>query len=181
CWLQYETEKLQNFFKREVNPISEIITFGNSRVLNTALNQLKELIGPDDLNGIKIHNVDKEDMKGILISTKDDLKIDRIQYSQDLNKINEEGYVIETFKSAEKVSGLLIMSKSDRGVLYGMYRFLKELHIKKIQELNIIESPKTRLRMINQWDNIDGSIERGYAGNSIFYENNKINVDSQRI
>lgn len=37
------------------------------------------------------------------------------------------------------------------------------------------------LRMINQWDNIDGSIERGYAGKSIFFENNRITTDLTRI
>lgn len=37
-----------------------------------------------------------------------------------------------------------------------------------MQNLNILENPVNQLRMINQWDNMDGSVERGYAGESIF-------------
>lgn len=35
--------------------------------------------------------------------------------------------------------------------------------------------------MINQWDNVDGSIERGYAGESIFYDNGEFTLDLGRI
>jgi alpha-glucuronidase len=47
--------------------------------------------------------------------------------------------------------------------------------------LRKIENPYFKLRMLNQWDNMDGSVERGYAGKSIFYSNNKITKDLVRI
>src|SRR5690606_1140210 len=50
-----------------------------------------------------------------------------------------------------------------------------------MEQLNIVENPVNEIRMINHWDNIDGSIERGYAGLSIFYENDQIVTDLSRI
>src|SRR5690606_35114456 len=41
--------------------------------------------------------------------------------------------------------------------------------------------PKSQLRLMNQWDNADGSIERGYAGNSIFYDKGEFQSDSTRV
>ena len=38
-------------------------------------------------------------------------------------------------------------------------------------ELNVTERPKVQLRMLNHWDNLDGSIERGYAGRSLWQWN----------
>ena len=37
--------------------------------------------------------------------------------------------------------------------------------------ISVEKAPSNPLRMMNHWDNMDGSIERGYSGNSFFYEN----------
>lgn len=50
-----------------------------------------------------------------------------------------------------------------------------------LHDLRIVENPRNQLRMINEWDNMDGSIERGYAGGSIFFEHNKVTNNLQRI
>ena len=64
--------------------------------------------------------------------------------------------------------------------MYGVFHLLRELTLRQgksaeegsapdeKKRLFITEQPANQLRMINQWDNVDGSIERGYAGRSIF-------------
>jgi alpha-glucuronidase len=47
--------------------------------------------------------------------------------------------------------------------------------------MNVLDNPLNMLRMVNQWDNLDGSIERGYAGRSILYKNNKIVRNKKRV
>ncbi|NLJ95651.1 MAG: alpha-glucuronidase, partial [Clostridiales bacterium] len=48
-----------------------------------------------------------------------------------------------------------------------------------ISGLNIIQNPKNNFRMLNHWDNIDGSIERGYSGNSFFFKNEEILINDR--
>ena len=48
-----------------------------------------------------------------------------------------------------------------------------------LDRLDITEIPKNPLRMLNHWDNSDGSIERGYSGNSFFFNNGEIILDDR--
>ena len=64
-----------------------------------------------------------------------------------------------------RISGDTITARTKMGLLYGKYALLRgeqgESH------------PYFKLRILNHWDNLDGTIERGYAGNSIFWNNSK--------
>ena len=64
----------------------------------------------------------------------------------------DEGYV---------VSGSTVRAKTERGLMYGAYALLRG-------EQGASE-PFYSLRILNHWDNLDGSVERGYAGRSIFW------------
>ena len=66
---------------------------------------------------------------------------------------NDEGYVID---------GSTIKAKTERGLMYGAYALLRG-------EQGASE-PFFKIRVLNHWDNLDGSIERGYAGRSIFWD-----------
>ena len=63
-----------------------------------------------------------------------------------------------------RISGQTITARREAGLLYGAYALLRgeqtETH------------PAFDLRLLNHWDNLDGSIERGYAGRSIFWNEN---------
>ena len=69
---------------------------------------------------------------------------------------NDDGY---------RISGDTVTARTEMGLLYGKYAMLRgeqgESH------------PFFKLRILNHWDNLDGSIERGYAGNSIFWNNSQ--------
>ena len=79
--------------------------------------------------------------------------------------LNPEGFVID--KQEEK---LCISSPSDQGILYGAYHLLRMqamgMDIDKC--LPVTENPTFNLRILNHWDNLDGTIERGYAGQSLW-------------
>ena len=68
-----------------------------------------------------------------------------------------------------RISGNTVTARTEQGLLYGKYAFLRgeqgESH------------PYFRLRILNHWDNLDGSIERGYAGESIFWDD----YDAERV
>ena len=63
----------------------------------------------------------------------------------------------------------MIAANSDVGVLYGVFAFLRELQTSKhISRLAIASAPKIQIRMLDHWDNLDRSVERGYAGKSLW-------------
>ena len=63
-----------------------------------------------------------------------------------------------------RITGRLVEARTEQGLLYGRYALMRgeqgESH------------PAFKYRIINHWDNLDGSIERGYAGKSVFWMNN---------
>ncbi|MDR0982520.1 MAG: alpha-glucuronidase [Culturomica sp.] len=66
-------------------------------------------------------------------------------------------------------SGIVITSPSEQGVLYGTYHLLRLQSTNSVDgELNITEAPSYDLRILNHWDNLDRTVERGYAGHSIW-------------
>jgi alpha-glucuronidase len=83
-----------------------------------------------------------------------------------------------------KVNGstcLIITAQNDRGVLYGVFAFLSKIaRMESLQSLNEAQVPANTVRMIDQWDNLDGTIERGYAGASLFFENGQVRQDLSR-
>lgn len=86
----------------------------------------------------------------------------------DLANVSDEGYVI-TATTINMQPVIAIMGNSDKGVLYGAFHFLRLLQTQQpLEGLHIVSSPKVTLRMLNHWDNLDGTIERGYAGYSLW-------------
>lgn len=86
------------------------------------------------------------------------------------NSLGNEGYHISSFNRLVKIE-----AKESAGLLYGAFHFLRLIRCgESIDTLNITQVPSNPNRMLNHWDNIDGSIERGYAGKSIFFDQDKI-------
>ncbi len=76
---------------------------------------------------------------------------------------------------------LVITAVTDRGVLYGVFAFLSKIaRGESIAALDEIQQPHAPLRWVNQWDNLDGHIERGYGGPSIFFADGKVRADLPR-
>jgi alpha-glucuronidase len=76
---------------------------------------------------------------------------------------------------------LLITAVNDRGVLYGVFALLNKLALgERIADLDQVQQPYAPVRWVNQWDNLDGRIERGYGGPSIFFSGGKVRDDLTR-
>lgn len=88
--------------------------------------------------------------------------------SEKVEGLNDEGFaIISVTIKGNRVT--IVTGKTDIGVLYGTYRFLQRIQIgKEITNLNVVSSPKIKIRVLNHWDNIDRSVERGYAGKSLW-------------
>ena len=78
--------------------------------------------------------------------------------------LGREGYTIRT--SGENI---VLGSVSEAGLLYAAYHLLRlQAMGEDIASLDIRERPAYDVRILNHWDNLDGTIERGYAGHSLW-------------
>lgn len=85
-----------------------------------------------------------------------------------------EEYRIDASEKGVRISG------GERGVLYAAYDLLETL-ARGEEIVSRAEAPAYALRMVNHWDNMDGSVERGYAGRSLFFQNGNVSFDPERI
>ena len=172
-WLQYtrnESIKAPAF-------LSKIVINEESIVLESAKEEL--LRGIASVTGITPEVVSSANEEPVLLlSTLENSNLPEYVNKEEIEaKLNEEGYVIQS-----TINGLYLVAKTDRGLLYATFHLLKHLQMEEnLEELNIVENPKNQLRMINHWDNMDGSVERGYSGDSIFYKDYQFINDFTRI
>ena len=88
---------------------------------------------------------------------------------------HKEGYHIEGSRD-----GILLEAADENGVLYGTFAILRLIACgKRFDEIDESAAPSNPLRMMNHWDNMDGSIERGYSGESFFFENDRIIINDR--
>ncbi len=136
-----------------VNSISITGFETTNRVINSGLKELQ--IGITNMLGI--HPVmDVEIDKGIVIQKKE--------------KMPKESYRLQGNEH-----GIVLEAADENGALYGMFHLLRLIAMQKpLKEADEYCRPDNPLRMYNHWDNMDGSIERGYSGDSFFFQNGEI-------
>ncbi|HEY0333089.1 MAG TPA: alpha-glucuronidase family glycosyl hydrolase [Stenotrophomonas sp.] len=83
-------------------------------------------------------------------------------------ELGGEGYLLrQLHKEGRDV--LVVAAREDVGTLYGVFHLLRLLQTgRAVAGLDIIERPRLKLRMLDHWDNLDRTVERGYAGESIW-------------
>ena len=108
--------------------------------------------------------------------------IRKLRWETDLKNLGPEGFRIRTIREGGP-DVIVIASTSDIGALYGAFHFLRLLQTDQpIHRLQIDQKPRLKLRLLNHWDNLDRSIERGYAGKSLWNWNElPKRVDSRLI
>jgi alpha-glucuronidase len=85
-----------------------------------------------------------------------------------LASLGPEGFLIRSTKIGLH-RATVIASRGEAGALYGTFHFLRLLQTgAAIDHLDVKERPRFARRILNHWDNLDGSIERGYAGKSLW-------------
>jgi alpha-glucuronidase len=91
--------------------------------------------------------------------------------------LGPEEYFI-SWKAGELTRELDVVGGSDRGVLYGVFALLRSVaQGVDLSRTKLREGPAMPIRWVDEWDNAEGSIERGYAGRSIFFDGGKVRED----
>ncbi|KQM48072.1 alpha-glucuronidase [Sphingomonas sp. Leaf208] len=102
----------------------------------------------------------------ILLATANDRDVAALRLP--LAALGDEGYRVgQVTLGSRRV--LLVTANTDRGVLYGSFALLRHLQTGgSIDRIDLASTPRVKLRVLNHWDNLDGVVERGYAGASLW-------------
>jgi alpha-glucuronidase len=85
-----------------------------------------------------------------------------------LSGLGEEGYLLRSVTVDGKPM-TVIAANRPAGVLYGAYALIRRMQLgQPLAGLDITDRPKVKLRILNHWDNLDRTVERGYSGQSIW-------------
>lgn len=153
-WLRYDrvaTAARANY----ASVATEIVVGQRTPLTVSASNELRRALS--DLIGRLIPQASQVDRDGaVVLETVADSRLGR------------EGYRLRSARrNGHRVT--LIEGFTDHGLLYGSFALLRRVQTRRsIAHLNITDRPRVMLRMLDHWDNPDGFVERGYAGQSLW-------------
>ena len=95
-------------------------------------------------------------------------------------QVMADGDLEGAYSLTEKEGIVSLFAAEESGVLYGVFHLLRLIATQKsLCGIDIRKSPSQPLRMMNHWDNMDGSIERGYSGRSFYYNHNEFFINER--
>jgi alpha-glucuronidase len=175
AWLRYAP--LDPAARAEVGKAlpATVVTLGDSPVIRSARDEIVR--GLSSMLGRKMVSVDADgEAPGIVIGTRD-----RVLSSVAGVSVPELTQPGSFWLGRTSSNSVIVAGRDDRGVLYGAFALLRRVAIgDALRDLNEKQEPAAPLRWVNEWNNLDGTIERGYAGSSIFFEDDRVVKDLTR-
>jgi len=166
-WLRYELLPKQTIAAYRPR-VTSVVAPGKSASLNAIRAELVE--GCTGLLGRPVSVADTVVSDGAIVvgtPTSSSL-ISGLGWQRQLAGLGNEGFRIRSFKLGHHAV-TFIASNSEVGALYGAFYFLRLMQtLQPIDNLDVSEKPRLQLRVLDHWDNLDGTIERGYAGRSLW-------------
>lgn len=167
-WLRYRPIENPALRQRYRAAISQIVVQQPSPTGRIALTELRR--GLRGLLGADVRETDDVQRDGALLvgTATSSPRIAALGWSGPLAQQGREGYVIRSARVGQHAV-TVIASQGEVGALYGTFHFLRLLQTgRPLTNLNVAERPQVQFRLLDHWDNLDGTIERGYAGRSLW-------------
>lgn len=167
-WLRYDRIADRGVLKSYNKQIKGWIYEGGSPVIRSAKNELKN--GLEGMLGREIPAMNSVSKNGVVIAGTPSGSpiIESMKLQDRLAGLGPEGYIILNTRYRNK-KVIVIAANGDAGVMYGIFNFLRLLQTNQpIRSLSVTDVPKINIRLLNHWDNLDRSVERGYAGLSLW-------------
>lgn len=104
----------------------------------------------------------------LVVGTSKNKTIKSLGLKKLLKPLGKEGYLLKTIRKNNQTY-TVVAANSDAGALYGVYHLLRLVQTKQFDKnISVAESPSYNYRLLNHWDNLNRTVERGYAGYSIW-------------
>lgn len=156
CWLSHREVKNSKYS----NYLKNIVVESNGNLIRSAINEFE----------IALKRCDFEVSKPNVWKSKVNENHITLRLVED-SRIVKDGYIIKYEIKEDRISNITISAINEEGILYGSFTLLRLLEQgTDLDYKEIIDNPSKTIRMIDHWDNLDGTVERGFAGSSILYE-----------
>jgi alpha-glucuronidase len=167
-WLKYRRIDNVQLLTHYREAIASVVLPGESQTLRIIRSELKRSLDVMLAIGMRYREVAAQE-NALMIATpaRSDV-VRQMEREGKLRDLGDEGYRIASVLQGNNTL-TVIAANSEIGLLYGTFHFLRILQTRQsINHLDIVSNPRIGYRLIDHWDNLDGSIERGYAGKSIW-------------
>ena len=163
-WLRYKKISNNSLLDQYKKQITSPVVLGSSQTIAIIKTELTQAFSGLTITSHKISSSPGKSTSFIAGSVSTSTIISSIVTKDELTLIGNEGFIIKT-----RPGKTIITANTDIGVMYGVFHFLRLMQTQQsILNLNIISEPKIKLRILNHWDNLNRTVERGYAGFSIW-------------
>ena len=179
AWLRYAQLPTAERVKYDNLPAAAVV-LGNSELLRTS--QAELIRGVRGMLGRTLRaEQGRPAEKSIVLTTIDQLRdADPRAGALVPRSLAAGGYWIAT-AALDGRECLIIAGGDSRGTLYGTFDLLRRIALDEtVEHLRVTEQPSAPVRWVNQWDNLNGQIERGYGGRSIFFDDGSVRADLTR-
>ncbi|KAK3330770.1 glycoside hydrolase superfamily [Apodospora peruviana] len=183
-WLRYAP--LPDSLLAQASPLPAVIVALNTTSSATGSSPVaiaaKELqVGIKGMLGRQL-NISTESPIFRINSTQSSIIVGTIAaYSAKYGSLNASSLIKDGFWLSVKGSRVTILGQNERGALYGAFDYLSRIAQGDFSDVDHVSNPSAPIRWANEWNNLDGSIERGYAGPSIFFSNGLIVKNLTRV
>ncbi len=167
-WMKYEKIDDAVRLVEYQKTISSIVVTGQSQTCRIIQDELKK--GLAGLLGKEIPATESVSENGsLLIGTPESCDvIKKLVAPIAFKALGREGFIIKT-ANVKGNDTLVVAANEDIGLLYGTFHLLRLVQTQtSLKNIDITSIPKIQYRLLNHWDNLNGSVERGYAGKSLW-------------
>ena len=167
-WLRYQPLQDKGIQLNYRKQITGYFIDGSSETLSIAKEELSN--GLSGLLGLKYtqSNSASSPSVSLIAGQGTSPALSHTGIGQLLLDIGEEGFIIVS-KTINGKKKIIVSGNTDKSVLYGIFHLLRLIQAQQpLDQLKIVSVPKLKLRMLNHWDNLDRTVERGYAGFSLW-------------
>jgi len=167
-WLRYRLVDDAGRLAQYRAALTHLVVEGDSPTLRAARDELS--VGLAGLLGSAIPGADSVRRDGALIAGTPATSplVAALPLADDLRRAGDEGFVLRALRVRGR-QAIVIAGNSGAGVLYGAFHLLRLIQTgTPLGALAVVGAPKLRLRLLDHWDNLDRTEERGYAGRSLW-------------
>jgi len=165
-WLRYPLVPIQGRLTEYKAAFKQVVKAGTNASVDVAVTELTT--GLSGLTGATVAAGTATDAGSVLVGTAQAEPIKSLPLATRLAALGPEGYLVETADVGGK-SVTVVAGNTAVGALYGSFALLRHLQTHRpLAGLSLSAAPRIKTRVLNHWDNLDRSVERGYAGRSIW-------------
>jgi len=167
-WLRYRLVTDAARLREYRAALSHLVVEGDAPSLRAARDEL--VAGLRGLLGTEIRLADRVRGDGAIIAgtAATSRLVAALPLAAELRRVGDEGFVLRAMRVGGR-QAIVIAANRDVGVLYGAFHLLRLLQTHRpLHAITVVSAPRIGLRLLNHWDNLDRSVERGYAGSSLW-------------